>query len=190
MDERFWMTGSIAAAVAASMLLLAACEASDEAGTTGASTSTPVPSASYTEEERALYRQAVRRVHDFETENQKILAVGEATQQAKRFYRSRLQDWKAEYRRLQRFEREDIRIARGPVVLSTRATSIASFQDNAAEIVLVRCTDQSDLGMTRHRERVPAVHREPVIQEVVVHRYENRTWAIGEFTTTGRPCGD
>jgi len=74
-------------------------------------------------------------------------------------------------------------ITRRPVVLSTTAESIKSFQDNAAEVVLVRCTDQSDLGMTQDGLPVPVLHDEPVVQRVVVRRSENHTWRIGQITT-------
>ena len=60
-------------------------------------------------------------------------------------------------------------------VLSTGTSSIMSFQDNAAEVVLVRCVVMSE-------------DDDPVVQEVVVERYENLTWRIGEFTTTEQPC--
>ena len=66
-------------------------------------------------------------------------------------------------------------ITRRPVVLSTTAESIKSFQDNAAEVVLVRCTDQSDLGMTQDGLPVPVLHDEPVVQRVVIRRSERTT---------------
>lgn len=85
-------------------------------------------------------------------------------------------------------ERNRTKAARPPVVLSTRAISVKSFQDNAAEVVLERCIDRPDAARTRNGVRRPAAHDEPVVQEVVVVRYENRTWRIGPFTTTDRPC--
>ena len=72
--------------------------------------------------------------------------------------------------------------------LSTTAECIKSFQDNAAEVVLVRCTDQSDLGMTKDGLPVSAVRDEPVVQRVV-RRSENHTWRIGQITTTDKSCG-
>jgi hypothetical protein len=135
-----------------------------------------------------LFREAVRRVEAFEAANQPILAAGTATPQAKDFYQRRLRMWEPSYQLLQRYEREGIKVAHRPVVLGTEPGSIKSFQDDAAEIVLRRCTDQSGLGMTRNGSAVPAEHEEPVIQEVVVVRYENRTWRIGSFTTTDERC--
>ena len=167
-------------------VLLAGCETA-----TPEPTSTSAPAAtspSYDDEELAVYREAVRRVEDFEARNQPILAAGRATRQAKELYRETLRDWRSSYAELRANQRDGIRIARAPVVLGTEATSIQSFQDDAATVVLARCTDQSDLGTTKDGAPLPAVHPEPVIQEVVVRRYENRTWRIGERTTTDRPC--
>jgi hypothetical protein len=89
-----------------------------------------------TDEERALYREALRRVaeHDPAT-----------------------------------------------VVHHTTLTSIKSFQDDAAEIVLSRCVDDPAA------EEVAPSPR-PVVQTVVVERFENRTWRIGPVTTSGEPC--
>ena len=67
-------------------------------------------------------------------------------------------------------------------------TSIQAFQDSAAHVVLERCTDQSDLGVTKDGEPVPPEHEEPVVQEAEVRRYENLTWRIVSLTTTDRPC--
>lgn len=177
---------ALLAAVGITALLLAGCTAAGPDSTAMPAPSSPSPS--YDAEELAVYREAVRRVEDFEARNQPILAAGRATRKAKELYRETLRDWQSSYAQLRANERDGIRIARAPVVLSTEATSIQSFQDDAATVVLARCTDQSDLGATRDGEPLPAVDEGPVIQEVVVRRYENRTWRIGEFTTTDRPC--
>jgi hypothetical protein len=44
-------------------------------------------------------------------------------------------------------------------------------------------------GMTRDGSLVPAEYDAPVTQEVVVIRYENRSWRIASSTTTGELCG-
>jgi len=171
------------------LLLLAGCLQSDPPDTAGTPAVTPAGDAPYNREERAVYREAVRQLEDYEARNQRFLAAGRATRAAKAFYQDRSRAWEESYAQLQEYERQGIRIARAPVVIRTEPASIKSYQDNAAEVVLSRCTDQSDLGMTQDGALLPPVHEEPVIQEVVVHRYENRTWLIGTFTTTDRPCG-
>ncbi len=181
-------TGLIATVALTAATVLAGCQGP---GPTDSSVSTPAaaePISSYNVEELALYREAVRRVDNFEAKNQTILAAGKATRRAKVFYQDSLLRWRSTYERLQSYEQEGIKIARRPVVIRTTALSIKSFQDNAAEVVLRRCTDQSDLQMTRAGVPLPAVHPEPVIQRVVVYRSENRTWRIGPFTTTDTPC--
>jgi hypothetical protein len=174
-----------AASLLASVLALTGCGGSGRPEASGTASAAPSP---YDAEERAIRREALRRLERFETGNARILAVGRATTEAKRFYRDHLRDWQTAFAQLEEHERAGIRIARRPVVLSTRVTSLESFQDNAAEVVLERCTDQSDVGMTRGGVPVPAVHDEPVLQRVVVHRYENRTWRVGAVETTGRLC--
>ena len=181
---RWLLTVAVITAVTA----IAGCQGSEPAGS---SVSTPTASERHTpydEEELAVYREAVRRVDNFEARNQPILAAGKATKEAKAFYQHTLLKWRSSFEQLQSYEEQGIKIARRPVVLSTTATSIKSFQDNAAEVVLRRCTDQSHLQMTRAGVPLPAVHEEPVIQEVVVYRSENRTWRIGPFKTTDTPC--
>ena len=106
------------------------------------------------------------------------------------------QEYDAEERAIQReairwlgeHERTGLRTARRPAVLSTRVVSLESYQDNAAEVVLERCVDRSAIGTTRGGEPVPTVRDGPVVQRVVVIRYENRTWRVGSIATTDRPC--
>ena len=122
-------------------LTLGACQGTgppDQPVTTPAA---PGDEGPYNREERALYREAVRRVEAHER---------------------------------RRFVREGVPDARRPVVLSTEAGSIQSFQDDAAHILLRRCIDAAEHG--------------PVVQEVFVVRYENRTWRIRSFATTDEPC--
>lgn len=176
------------AAAAAVTTVLVACQGSGQTSPVLPTSPATQSRTTYDEEELALFRQAVRRVAEFEARNQPILAAGKLTRHAKQLYRSTLREWQASYAQLQSHERDGIRVARAPVVLSTEATSIKSFQDDAAEVTLVRCTEQSELGVSQAGVLLPAVHEEPVLQKVVVHRYENRTWRIGEFTTTSRPC--
>jgi hypothetical protein len=178
------VAGRLVAAALVVSALMTGCRGPDPQ-TTSTASEAPSP---YDAEERALYREALRRLERFESRNARILAAGRATSEAKRFYRDHLREWQQSFSQLKGYERAGIRIADRPVVLGTRAASIESFQDNAAEVVLERCTDQSELGMTRDGVPVPPVHDEPVIQQVVVHRYENRTWLIGAMDTTGRPC--
>ena len=123
-----------AGAAVVGVALLPACRAESQAPDP-AGASTPAATRSYTQEERALYREAVRR-----------LARSEAGS------------------------------PRAPVVLRTRAVSVKSFQDDAAEIVLERCVE------------VRSGAAGPVLQQVTVHRRENRTWRIGDVTTTDEPC--
>ena len=120
------------ASAVVAVTLLAGCQGSEAPAADHTPRPGPQSVPSLTEEERELYREAVRR-----------LAAHETT--------------------------------RDVVVLSTRATSVKSFQDDAAEIVIERCVD---LGAA------------PVIQTVTVERYENRTWRVGPVTTTDEPCGD
>jgi len=181
-------TGLLTAVVIAAASMLAGCQAAEPAGSSVRTPAASEPSPTYDEEELAVFREAVRRVDRFEARNQPILAAGKATQQAKAFYRDTLLKWRSSYEQLRSYEQEGIKIAHRPEVISTAPTSIKSFQDNAAEVVLRRCTDLSDLQMTRAGVLLPAVHEEPVIQEVVVYRSENRTWSIGPFKTTDTPC--
>lgn len=172
-----------AGVIAAATLALAGCQDSAPPAPL-----TPTRAGPFDAEQLALSREAVRRVARFEAGLQPILAAGKATVRAREFYREHLRSWQPGYAQLRAYERDEIRFARRPVVLRTRATSVKSFQDNAAEIVLVRCTDQSDLGATRAGVPLPVAHEEPVVEVVVAYRYENRTWRLGPFETTDRPC--
>jgi len=184
------MRALLLVAAGAAALSLTGCQSADPPSSTVATrAAAPQRVGTYDKEEVAVYHEAVRRLDDFEARNQRFLAEGIATRRALRFYRQRMEDWRPSFARLQDFERQGITIARRPVVLSTTAESIKSFQDNAAEVVLIRCTDQSDLGMTKDGLPVPAVHDEPVVERVVVQRSENHIWRIGQITTTDERCG-
>jgi hypothetical protein len=135
-----------------------------------------------------VYREAVGRLEQYVARNQRFLAAGRATPAARSFYRNHLRDWETGYAELQEYERQHVRIARAPVVLRTEPTLILAFQDGAAHIVLERCTDQSDLGVTRKGEPVPAEHERPVVQEAELRRYENLTWRIVSLASTDRLC--
>jgi hypothetical protein len=149
---------------------------------------TPSQEGPYTQEEWALYREAVERLERFERENQRFLAAGEANPEAESFYRDHLRDWEQDYALLKTYEHDRIRIKRRPVVLSSEPASIRTFRDGAADIVVSRCIDASDREMTQDGLLVPWEHDEPVLQEVAVHRYENRSWVIGTVKTTDEPC--
>jgi hypothetical protein len=185
--RRHLTRGSVVLAAAAAVLLVG-CQGSTGPRSSVASPAVTQPTRPYTADERALYREAVRRVESFDAANQPILARGKATREAKRLYQRRFYYWRPTFRQLRRYEREGIRVARAPVVLSIEPTSIKDFPDSAGEVILRRCIDQSDLGMTRHGRPLPAEHEEPVIQEVVVSRSENGTWRIDASSTTGEPC--
>jgi hypothetical protein len=180
---------AVAVAVAAAVVLsLTGCPGPGSPGSSSASPAATQATTPYTADQRALYRQGVRRVESFDAANQPILAAGSATREAKRLYQRWLWHWRKSWALLQRYQREGIRVARAPVVLSTEPVSIKDFQDSAAEVVLRRCTDQSDLGVTRDGTPLPPTYDEPVIQKVVVIRFENRSWHIDSSTTTGERC--
>jgi hypothetical protein len=175
-------------ALLAALLLLAGCLESKPQDATETRRLPPPGAGPWDQRELAVYREAIKKLKVYEASHQRFLAAGKATRAAKRFYQNRLQDWESSYAQLQQYEREGIRIARAPVVISMEPASIRAFQDNAASVVVHRCTDQSDLGMTKDGEPLPAVQEEPVVQEVDVRRSENLTWRIGTFKTTDRPC--
>jgi hypothetical protein len=175
-------------AVAAILLLLAGCSPSEPQDAVETRRLPPPGAGPWDQRELAVYREALRQLRAYEARHQRFLAAGKATRAAKVFYQDRLVDWESTYAQLQQNEREGIRIARGPVVISSEPVSIKAFQDNAADVVVHRCTDQSDLGMTQGGEPLPAVHEQPVVQEVDVRRSENLTWRIGTINTTDRPC--
>jgi hypothetical protein len=175
-------------ALMAALLLLTGCLQSAPQDTVP-TRAVPSPGAGpWDQRDRAVYREAIRRLEGYEARHQRFLAAGKATQAAKVFYQNRLRDWESSFERLQQYEREAIRIARAPVVIRTEPVLIKAFQDGAADVVVLRCTDQSDLGVTKDGEPLPAVHEQPVIQEVDIRRYENLTWRIGTFETTDTPC--
>jgi hypothetical protein len=181
---------STAAALVVSVLVVTGCGGpGPDPGGVASGASSPSPTLTpYDAEERAIRREALQRLEAFDAGNERILAAGRATRETKRFYQRHLREWQPSFARLEEHERSGITIARRPAVLGIRVTSIESYQDNAAEVVLERCIDRSDVGMTRDGVPVPAVHDVPVVQRVVVNRYENRTWRIGAIETTDRPC--
>lgn len=174
--------------VTAFVISLAGCDGSPPQEPAAVSQLPPPGAGPWDSRERALYREAVDRLDEYVKRNQRFLAAGRATPAAKSFYRDHLRDGETAYAQLEEYERQQVRTARAPVVLRTVPTSIQAFQDGAAHIVVERCTDQSDLGMTKEGEPLPPDHEQPVVQEAEIRRYENLTWRIVSLTTTDRPC--
>lgn len=179
-----------------STALIAGCNGSDgppkpTSSPSGSPTSAaPEWESKYNDEELAVYREAVQRVEAFDAKAQPIYAAGKATKAAKELLQDNLLSWQAEFRLLERYERQSIKIARRPVVLSTEAKSIKLLKDDEASVELNRCTDQSDLGGTMNGEPLANANDEPVIQEVDVYRYSDGRWRIGVFKTLDKTCAD
>src|SRR3954454_20330860 len=109
---------------AAAVLSLAGCLGSAGAGSSVAGPTVTQSARPYTDDERALYGEAVRRVESFDAANQRVLAVGRPTRDAKLLYKHRLWRWHKAFAQLRLYEQEGIKVARAPVVLSTRPVSI------------------------------------------------------------------
>jgi hypothetical protein len=86
------------------------------------------------------------------------------------------------------FDKKGIKITRGLTVLWTKPKSVTLVRDGAAEVRIVRCTDQSDLGATINGEPLPAAYRKPVIQTVDVYRYPDGHWRIGAYGNLDKRC--
>jgi hypothetical protein len=175
-------------AVITTLALLTGCL---QSGPQDATATRPFPSPGsgpWDRRDMAVYREAMVRLERYEMRHQRFLAAGKATRAAKVFYQHRLRDWETSFSRLRLNEAEGIRIARAPVVISTEPYSIQSFQDGAADVVVLRCLDQSELGVTKNGDPLEVVHGQPVLQKVDIRRYENRTWRIGTFETTDTSC--
>jgi hypothetical protein len=142
----------------------------------------------YSEEELAAYREAVQRVDAFDAKTQPIWAAGEATRVAKELLQDNLLTWRKSWAELEMFDKRGIRITRGLTVLWSRPKSITLVGDGTAEIRIVRCTDQSDLGATINGEPLPAAYTEPVIQTVDVYRYPDGRWRIGAYGNLDKRC--
>jgi hypothetical protein len=142
----------------------------------------------YSEEELAVYREAVHRVEAFDTKVRPIWAAGEATRAARELLQDNLLTWRTSWAQLQTADERRIRIARGPRVLWTKPTAIKFLGDGAVEVAVVRCTDQSDLGATMNGEPLSEASAEPVIQRIDVYRYRDGRWRIGVFTTLDKKC--
>lgn len=142
----------------------------------------------YSDEELAIYREAVQRVAAYELKSQPIWAAGKATESAKEFFQENLLSWQATWLQLRSYDKRNIQVARRPEVLSTKAKSIKLLEDGAVSVVLTRCTDQTNLGGTLDGEPVPEAYDKPVIQEVDVYRYSDGRWRIGVFKTLEKTC--
>ena len=153
-------------------------------------TTTPPPAweSKYIAKELAVYREAVQRVEAYEAKSQPIYAAGKATKAAKEMFQDNLLSWQSEWAQLQSYEKKRIKIARGPVALSSGAKSIKLLKGGAASVELTRCTDQTDLGGTMNGEPLANTHDEPVIQEIDAYRYSDGRWRIGVFKTLETTC--
>jgi hypothetical protein len=142
----------------------------------------------YSEEELAVYREAVQRVEAYLVKALPIWAAGEATRAARELFQDNLLTWRRSWAYLEMYDRRGIKIARNSKVLWTKPQSIQLLEKGGAEVRLVRCTDQSDLGATMNGEPLSEASTEPVIQKVDVYRYPDGRWRIGIFSTVDKKC--
>lgn len=178
------------------MTQLAGCGGPDDQPPSNPPNPTPVPTTSatpawestYGKWELARYREAVLWVESFEAKSRPIWAQGRATASAKELFQDTLLAWQPIWSQLKTYDKQGIRIARGPTVLTTVADSIKILEDGGAEVLLSRCTDQTDLGGSQNGQPVPEAYDRPVIQKVDVYRLANGHWRIGVFKTTDTTC--
>lgn len=175
---------------------LTGCSGPDDQPPSNPPKPTPVPTTStapawestYGKQELTRYREAVLWVESFEAKSRPIWARGRATASAKELFQDSLLAWQPIWSQLKTYEKQGIKIERGPIVLTTVADSIKLLDDGAAEVLLSRCTDQTDLGGSQNSRPLPEAYDRPVIQKVDVYRLANGRWRIGVFKTTDSTC--
>ena len=150
---------STVAGVLAGTLVLAGCAGAPRPAEPLRS---PYRTGPWSAEERALAREAERRMAAYDAQRQGALLASYA-------------------------ERGLVLTGR-PSVLATEVLSVRSFQDDAAEIVLRRCVDRAQVHVSWRGLRAPTLPTAPEAEVAVVERHENRTWRIGPVRSTGEPC--
>lgn len=176
-------------------VLVSGCSDSEEA-----SPAPPLPSATastsqsdtweagFSAKELIAYRDAADHANAYEKQAQAYFAAGEATEEAKEFFQDNLMTWQVRWADLESYERQGIKIARSPKVLSSQAKSVKLLPNGAVDVTIRRCVDATDLGGAIKGTPLPESTDEPVIQNVDVHKFPDGKWRIGAFETTEKPC--
>jgi hypothetical protein len=174
---------------------LAGCEGSDVGPSPTATQSSPVPTAEspawerkYDDVELEFYREAIQRADAYETKAQPMWAAGKATQAAKELFQDNLLTWRVAWARLNTYEKQGIKIARAPKVLSSEADSIKLLRGVAGETKILRCVDATDLGGTINGEPLQEGTNEPVVQRITAVRDDAGAWRFSDFDTTDKSC--
>jgi len=144
--------------------------------------------ASFSAKELTVYRDAVEHANAYEKQAQAYFAEGKATEEAKEFFQDNLMTWQVRWADLESYERQGIKIARSPKVLTSKAKTIKLLPNGAADVAITRCVDATDLGGTIKGTPLPESTDDPVVQNVDVHKFPDGKWRIGAFETTEKPC--
>jgi hypothetical protein len=187
----------------ASFLLLtcAACsggeattEPSNSPSPTTSAASTPTATvppelASYSEEERLTYDEAVAAYAAYLSETDKIYAKGETTVAAKRFYQRHAIDWSTAWGNLAVVANNGVTIKGETRVVWLRPKMIRLTTDAGDVVVIRRCVDESKRVVRQNGKRMAQPQFEaPHVYTVRLERRPAESWWRAGTAQLGRTC--
>lgn len=188
---------------AATVLVLAcaSCSQTDEPPTavpspSSTANSTPEPSESatpsyltkYTPDERRAYADAVGAYEKFAEKQAKILAVGKATPEARRYYEKYSGDWLRFWNVLRQREADGIRIKGRGETLRVRPIRIKLGADGSGSVDLRVCGVSTGVEVFQDGTPISQPPPTPKIVKVSLFRLTGETWWRVFLERVGRSC--
>ncbi len=153
------------------------------------STSTVPPYlAKYSSEERKAYAEAVAAYDHFADEQAKILAVGKATPQAKRYYKKYSGDWLTYWNVLRKREADGIQIEGRGQTIRVRPTRIKLGDDGSGSVELRVCGISKGVKVFQNGKPIRQPKPTPKIVNVSLFRLADETWWRVFLERVGPSC--
>ncbi|MEJ7831858.1 MAG: hypothetical protein WKF79_03010 [Nocardioides sp.] len=186
----------LAGGVAAAMVLAGCSEDTDPGPTAGPaptatvtspsltpsqSPTTPAWQSKYTDDELAIYEDALARQLEYFEKKNAIYKAGKDTPEAREVFREYSLLWPGLVAELaESYDQRGLRIVRPPTPLSTRMVSINMNEDGTGSLLMSQCTDYSDILVTQNGEELSGTKPDHLITALTINmsKPEGRDWML------------
>jgi hypothetical protein len=191
---RIWLASFLLLTCAACSGGAVTTEPSNSPSPTTSASSTPTATvppelASYSEEERLAYDEAVDAYAAYLAETDKIYAKGETTVAAKRFYQRHAIDWSTAWGNLAVVANNGVTVKGETRLVWLRPKVIRLATDAGDVVVIRRCVDESQRVVRQNSKRMAQPQFEkPHVYTVRLERRPAESWWRAGTARLGRTC--
>jgi hypothetical protein len=185
--------------VIASVLVMAcaACDGTTDGAEPPTSPASTAPSSSqsvpgylerYSPEERAAYDDAVAAYTKYVARDDRLLAEGETTRAASRFYRRYSIDWVSNWASLGQLANNDVTVRGHAKVIWTRPKEIA-LEASPDVVVLRQCLDQANVVVVQGGQKLEQPQfKTPHVFQVRLEKRADESWWRAGSAAQGAQC--